>query len=102
MIIELALAPVILIICGMGFCLTTLRTLTAILILRLIKIAVFVLSVVYFSLFLFPATFLFVVTSRAEHLSFVRAIEGTAYHTLATLLGSAAAMVLCAFLMFIV
>jgi hypothetical protein len=92
LIFELALAPVILIICGIGLCLTS----------KLIKGTVFVLSVVYLSLFLFPATVLYFVTSKAEHLSFINNVDGPACRSLATLLGSAAAMVLCAFFMFII
>ena len=101
LIIELALAPAILIIYGIGFCLT-LRTLTAILISKLIKIIVFVLSIVYFSLFLFPIVVLYIITLETKHLSFVKNIEGLACRILATLLSSAAAMVLCAFMMLVI
>jgi hypothetical protein len=101
LVAELALAPVTLIICGIGLCLT-LETLAAKLISKVIKGTVFVLSVVYLSLFLFPATVLFFVTSKAEHLSFINNVDGPACRPLATLLGSAAAMVLCAFIMLII
>jgi hypothetical protein len=92
LIFELALGPVILILCGIGFCLIS----------KLIKGTVFVLSVVYLSLFLFAATFLYSFISQAKHLSFISNVDGPACRPLATLLGSAAAMVLCAFIMFII
>jgi hypothetical protein len=101
LIFELALAPVILILCGIGLCLT-LETLAAKLISKLIKGTVFFLSVVYLSLFIFAATIIYFITSMAEHLSFINHVDGPACRPLATLLGSAAAMVLCAFIMFII
>jgi hypothetical protein len=99
--IKLALVLVILIIYGIGFCLT-LRTLTAILILKLIKIIVFVLSIIYFSLFLFPIAVLYIITLEAKYLSFIKNIKGSACRILATLLSSTTAIVLCVFIMLII
>jgi hypothetical protein len=59
-----------------------------------------VLSIIYFSIFFFPMTVLYL--AKAEHLSFVKVIEGTAGPTLAPLLCAAAAMMLCASLMFVI
>ena len=101
LIINLALALVILIIYRIRLYLT-LKTLTTMLILKLIKGTVFILSVIYFSLFLFLATVLYIITSKAEHLSFINNIDGLAYYYLTTLLGSIIAIVLCAFIIFII
>jgi hypothetical protein len=100
LITKLALAPVILIIYRIRLCLT-IETLTTKLILKVIKFMVFILSIVYLSLFLFPTTVLYIITSEAEHLSFINNIQGPASRPLATLLGFTTTIVLCVFIIFI-
>jgi hypothetical protein len=53
----------------------------------------------FVSIFFFPMMVFYIL--KAKHLLFVTVVEGTAGRTLAPLLGAAAAMMLCACLMFV-